>query len=66
VLVCDSKDDTQMTGQARKLFVPLACPRDFHLFTREEGAAEHGQMGAMNLSSECILDGLDRTLAARP
>ena len=55
-----------MTGQARKLFVPLACPRDFHLFTREEGAAEHGQMGAMNLSSECILDGLDRTLAARP
>ena len=65
-LVCDSQDDTQMAGQARKLFNALKCPKDFLLFTREDGAEEHCQMGAMNISSERIFGWLDRTLAPPP
>ncbi len=65
MLVCDSQDDTQMTGQARKLYDALEGPKDYFLFTREEGAEEHCQMGAMNISSARILGWLDRTLTSK-
>ena len=58
-LIVDSEEDKDMPGQAKKLFVALRCAKDYMLFTREEGAEEHCQMGAIPLSNARILDWLE-------
>jgi len=58
-LIVDSEEDKDMPGQAKKLFAALRCPKDYMLFTREEGAEEHCQMGAVILSNARILDWLE-------
>jgi dipeptidyl aminopeptidase/acylaminoacyl peptidase len=59
ILIVDSEGDKDMPGQARKLFETLKSPKDFMLFTKEEGAEEHCQMGAILISNARILDWLD-------
>jgi pimeloyl-ACP methyl ester carboxylesterase len=59
MLIVDSAGDKGMPGQAKKLFEVLKCPKDFMLFTKEEGAEEHCQMGAILISNARILDWLD-------
>jgi pimeloyl-ACP methyl ester carboxylesterase len=59
MLIVDSEGDKDMSGQAKKLFEVLKCPKDFMLFTKEEGAEEHCQMGAILISNARILDWLD-------
>jgi dipeptidyl aminopeptidase/acylaminoacyl peptidase len=59
MLIVDSEGDKDMAGQARMLFAALTCPRDYMLFTKEEGAEEHCQMGALLISNARILDWLD-------
>lgn len=59
VLIVDSEGDRDMPGQAPKLFAALTSRKDFMLFTREEGAEEHCQMGAVVISNARILDWLD-------
>jgi dipeptidyl aminopeptidase/acylaminoacyl peptidase len=59
MLIVDSEADKDMPGQARKLFETLTSPKEFMLFTKEEGAEEHCQMGALLISNERILDWLD-------
>jgi alpha-beta hydrolase superfamily lysophospholipase len=59
MLIVDSEGDKDMPGQAKKLFEVLKCPKDFMLFTKEEGAEEHCQMGAILISNARILDWLD-------
>jgi pimeloyl-ACP methyl ester carboxylesterase len=59
VLVVDSEGDMDMPGQAPKLYDALTGPKDYMLFTREEGAEEHCQMGAILISNSRILDWLD-------
>ena len=61
-LVIDSDNDTSMKGEARRLYDALACPKDFMLFTTQEGAGLHCQMGAMLLAHQRIFDWLDETL----
>jgi len=65
MLVVDSEDDKDMPGQARQLYDTLKGPREFMLFTREEGAGEHCQIGAALLSNARILDWLDGKMKAR-
>lgn len=68
MLVVDSEDDKDMPGQASQLYAALKGPKEFMLFTREEGAGEHCQIGAASLSNARILDWLDgkmKTPAAR-
>ena len=62
MLVINSEKDSLLPGQARQLYDALKCPKTFHLFTTEQGAEEHCQMGAAFLSSEIILNWLDETL----
>lgn len=62
MLVVDSEDDKELPGQARQLYAALTTPKDFMLFTREEGAGEHCQVGAAILSNHRILDWLDGKL----
>ena len=61
-LVIDSEHDQFFPGQARKLYDALVCPKDFLVFTAEEGAGEHCQIGAAYLSSERIMDWLEERL----
>lgn len=62
-LVIDSDNDEGMKGEAEKLYDALVCPKEFMLFTAEEGAGLHCQMGAMLLAHQRIFDWLDETLA---
>ena len=48
-----------MPGQASKLYDALRTQKDFLMFTKEEGAEEHCQMGAILISNARILDWLD-------
>nr|NQU91792.1 alpha/beta hydrolase [Bacteroidota bacterium] len=62
ILVVDSEGDKSLPGQARKLFEALKCEKEFMLFTTEEGAEEHCQMGAVMISGERILNWLEDNL----
>jgi len=59
ILIVDSEEDKANPGQAKKLFEALISPKDFMLFTKEDGAEEHCQMGALLISNARILDWLD-------
>jgi pimeloyl-ACP methyl ester carboxylesterase len=45
-LVIDSEGDQWFSGQARQLFDALTCDKTFQLFTAEEGAEGHCQVGS--------------------
>ena len=62
-LIVDSEDDKDMPGQSKQLFDKLTCPKEYLLFTKEEGAEEHCQMGAILISNARILDWLEDTMA---
>ncbi len=62
-LVIDSDNDQSMKGEAERLYDALVCPKEFMLFTSQEGAGLHCQMGAMLLAHQRIFDWLDETLA---
>ncbi len=62
MLVVDSQDDKDLPGQSKKLFNALTCPKKYLLFTREEGAEEHCQLGASMISNEKIYNWLDENL----
>jgi pimeloyl-ACP methyl ester carboxylesterase len=61
-LVVDSDNDTLLAGQARPLYDALTGPKEYLLFTTEEGAGLHCQMGAMTISNERIFNWLDGVL----
>jgi alpha-beta hydrolase superfamily lysophospholipase len=62
MLVVDSENDKALPGQAKQLYDALQCPKDFMLFTAEEGAGEHCQVGAYMISNERIFNWLEETL----
>jgi alpha-beta hydrolase superfamily lysophospholipase len=62
VLVVDSEKDVDMPGQAKQFFNALTSQKDYLMFTAEDGAEEHCQIGAGILSNERILDWLDETM----
>ena len=59
ILIVDSEGDKEMPGQAPKLYDALKSQKQFMLFTKQEGAEEHCQMGAILISNARILDWLD-------
>ena len=63
MLVIDSEAEQSFPGQAKKLYDALTCKKEFMLFTREETAEEHCQIGAAALSHQRIFDWLDKTFA---
>jgi len=62
MLVLDSENDPNIHGQALILYDLLSCPKEYILFTEEEGADEHCQMGAITVSNERIFNWLDRVI----
>jgi alpha-beta hydrolase superfamily lysophospholipase len=62
-LVCDNVADTIAGGQAKRLYETLKCPKDYMLFTAEEGADGHCEGGAQVLFHRKVFDWLDKRLA---
>jgi len=59
MLVVDSENDKSLPGQAQQLYDALDCPKEFMLFTAEDGAGEHCQVGGYMISNERILGWLE-------
>ncbi len=62
MLIVDSEEDKDMPGQAPMLYDALKSQKHFIMFTKEEGAEEHCQMGAILISNARILDWLDEIM----
>jgi alpha-beta hydrolase superfamily lysophospholipase len=62
-LVIDTEDEQFFPGAAKQLYDALTCPKTFVLFTEEEGAEDHCQVGSPLLSGQKIFDWLQETLA---
>ena len=62
-LVCDNVGDAVAGGQGKKLYEALRCPKDYVLFTAEEGADGHCEGGAQVLFHRVAYDWLEKTLA---
>jgi len=62
MLVLDSENDPNIHGQALILYDLLSCPKEYILFTEDEGADEHCQMGAIAVSNERIFNWLDSVI----
>jgi alpha-beta hydrolase superfamily lysophospholipase len=62
MLVVDSEKEKDLPGQSKLLYNALKSPKTFMMFTEEEGAEEHCQMGASAISSARILGWLDELL----
>jgi len=58
-LVVESVSDGMFTGQPQNLYDALQCPKTYVVFTREEAAQAHCQLGASSLSNEKIFNWLD-------
>jgi dienelactone hydrolase len=63
-LVCDNVADSIAGGQAKRLYEALKCPKDYVLFTAEQGAEGHCEGGAQVLFHRVAYDWLDKTLAS--
>ena len=50
-------------GQGKELYEALRCPKNYVLFTAEEGADGHCEGGAQVLFHRVAYDWLDKTLA---
>lgn len=61
-LIVDSENDKLLRNQARQLYEELTCPKDFTLFTAEEGAEFHCQAGAKLIANERIFSWIEKTL----
>lgn len=61
-LVVDGEDENIFPRQAKQLYNALTCPKEYMLFTREEGAAAHCQIGAKLISNERIFNWIKNTI----
>jgi dipeptidyl aminopeptidase/acylaminoacyl peptidase len=61
-LVCDNVSDAVAGGQGKELYEALRCPKNYVLFTAEEGAEGHCEGGAQVLFHSKVFDWLDKTL----
>lgn len=60
MLVMDGTADD--FSQGKELFNALNCPKDYMLFTAEDTALQHCQVGAQAYSSSLLFDWLDKNL----
>jgi hypothetical protein len=65
-LVVDVEDEMSfLKGQAKKFYDLLQAPKDYLLFTKEEMAQAHCQVGALMIANEKIFNWLDNILLKR-
>jgi hypothetical protein len=61
-LVTEYQDDGFVTGQARKVYDLLRCPRQFHYFSSAHGAEYHDAPMAPQTRNQVVFDWLAETL----
>ncbi|WP_026881818.1 alpha/beta hydrolase family protein [Clostridium akagii] len=61
-LVIDSENEGFFKGQAKMVYDELKCKKDFMLFTKEDGAEEHCQVGAKLIAGERIFNWIETIL----
>jgi hypothetical protein len=61
-LVLEAEKDDSFPGQPKLVYESLKCLKNYILFTTEEGAEDHCQIGALARSNQQIFDWLDETL----
>lgn len=62
-LVTYSEDDSMSSSnQAKSLYNSLICPKELMLFTKEEGAGNHCQVGAKLISNERIFNWIEKMI----
>lgn len=64
-LVLEAQKDDNFPGGPKMTFDGLRCPKEYILFTEEEGAEDHCQIAALSLSNQRILDWLDGWMAVK-
>ena len=57
-LVLEAQNDDDFPGGPRMVYEGLKCPKNYILFTEEEGAEDHCQIAALTLSNQRIFDWL--------
>lgn len=62
VLVMDGTSEVWGEGQAKKLYDALTCEKAYMLFTEEDSASEHCQVGAGAIATQRLFDWLDENL----
>ena len=65
-LVTDSVADAMFAGQPQSLYNALNCPKELIVFTRDEAAQAHCQLGASAISNEKIFNWLDGVFQPAP
>lgn len=61
-LVIDTENENFFPGQAKVLYDELECKKDFMLFTKDECAEEHCQVGAKLIAGERIFNWIEDTI----
>ena len=64
MLVTDSEKEYNFPVQAKKLYELLDCPKDYMLFTEEQGAQEHCEEGAKMYANDCIFNFIENVFKA--
>jgi dienelactone hydrolase len=62
MLVMDGTSEQWGKGQARELYDMLDCQKEYMLFTEEDSASEHCQVGAGAIATQRMFDWLDENL----
>lgn len=63
-LIMDSENEPLGSGQAKKLYDALNCPKDYILFNAKDGAGEHCEAGAGSFANQRLYDWLSKISAA--
>ena len=63
MLVTDPENENYFPGHSKKLYDALTCPKKLVTFTREQGAAEHCEVGAPGYRDYCIYNWLEEAMS---
>lgn len=63
-LIVDGENENMFPGQAKQVYNLLTCPKEYMMFTSEEGAEAHCQVGAKHISNERIFNWIENVVLA--
>ena len=65
-IIDQAAPNTKIVVELLEFMNSLNCDRTVHLFTKEEGASSHCQMGGLSYAHAVIFQWLDQTLCGKP
>ncbi len=64
-IIDQAAPNTKIAAELLEFIISLNCERSVHLFTKEEGASSHCQMGGLSYAHAVIFQWLDQTLSGK-